>query len=219
MPGSRCSKSVSWSTCSVPPFLPPVSDSVVGLWYPPVLMTAAVDAATARWSSSCSSRTRRPPIRARPRSSCRCDRPNRTSFKTPPVLLSMTRPHRAFLGFRASLSPSPSRLNASTVSSSAAPGKTMYHHAVLKIGVAVGDHLAPAGRRRADADAEEGEGRLEQDVERDLQARVDDDRRRQVGQDLAEHDPQRPTRPSAREASTNSRSRSDSTSPRTIRAM
>src|SRR5258708_40139521 len=32
-----CSKSVSSSTCRVPPFLPPVSDCVVGLWNPPVL--------------------------------------------------------------------------------------------------------------------------------------------------------------------------------------
>src|ERR1700759_1720044 len=39
-------------------------------------------------------------------------------------------------GFSASNKPSPTRLNARTVSSSATPGKTMYHQAVLKIGVA-----------------------------------------------------------------------------------
>src|ERR1700733_15208672 len=37
------------------------------------------------------------------------------------------------LGLSASSRPSPTRLNASTVSNSAVPGKTMYHHAVLKI--------------------------------------------------------------------------------------
>src|SRR5215218_499114 len=41
--------------------------------------------------------------------------------------------HRSALGSSASRSPSPSRLNASTVSSSAAPGKTMYHHCVSKL--------------------------------------------------------------------------------------
>src|SRR5277367_3720852 len=69
-------------------------------------------------------------------------------IESPPVLL-IERPHRAPLGFRASLSPSPSRLKASTVSSRAAPGKTMYHHAVLKIGVAeaiICPQLAVGGR-------------------------------------------------------------------------
>src|ERR1700716_3494423 len=37
MPGSRCSKSVSLSTFSTPPRLPPVSGSFKGLWNPPVL--------------------------------------------------------------------------------------------------------------------------------------------------------------------------------------
>src|ERR1700727_1335 len=37
MPGSRCSKSVSSSTVRVPPFLPRVRDSVVGLLNPSVL--------------------------------------------------------------------------------------------------------------------------------------------------------------------------------------
>ena len=92
-------------------------------------------------------------------------------------------------GLSASSRPSPTRLNASTVSSSAAPGKTMYHQAVLKIGDGVGDHLAPARGRRPDPDAEERERRLEQDVGRDQQARVDDQRRHQVGQDLPEQDP------------------------------
>src|SRR5437764_10733264 len=53
------------------------------------------------------------------------------------------------LGLSASSRPSPTRLNASTVSSSATPGKTMYHHAVLKIGVAseiIWPQLAVGGR-------------------------------------------------------------------------
>ena len=51
----------------------------------------------------------------------------------------LVRTYRGFLailrcvGLSASWSPSPTRLNASTVSSSATPGKTMYHHAVSKI--------------------------------------------------------------------------------------
>ena len=52
----------------------------------------------------------------------------------------------------------------------------------------VGEHLPPAGRGRAHADAEERERRLEQDVGRDQQAGVDDQRRREVGEDLAEDD-------------------------------
>src|ERR1019366_3877873 len=51
-----------------------------------------------------------------------------------------------------------------------------------------GDHLAPAGRRRAHTHAEERQRRLEQDVRRDQQRGVHDDRRHQVRQDLAEHD-------------------------------
>jgi hypothetical protein len=52
----------------------------------------------------------------------------------------------------------------------------------------VRDHPAPARGRRGDAHPEERERRLEQDRLRDEQARVDDDRRGQVRQDLAEDD-------------------------------
>src|SRR5919108_3347099 len=52
----------------------------------------------------------------------------------------------------------------------------------------LGDHLAPARLGRVDADAEVGEGRLQQDVLRDDERRVDDDRRDEVGEDLAEED-------------------------------
>ena len=51
----------------------------------------------------------------------------------------------------------------------------------------VGDHLAPAGLV-VDADAEEREGGLVEDHLRDQDRGVDDDRRGQVGQDLAEDD-------------------------------
>src|SRR5919197_2599495 len=51
------------------------------------------------------------------------------------------------------------------------------------------DHLAPARLRRIDADTEKRECRLEQDVLRDHERRVDDDRRDEVRQDLAEEDP------------------------------
>ena len=81
------------------------------------------------------------------------------------------------------------RLNASTVSSSAAPGNAKYHQAVLKIGVASAIISPQLAVRRVDADAEVGERRLEQDVLRDQKRRVDDDRRDQVRQDLPADDP------------------------------
>src|SRR5919201_880394 len=52
----------------------------------------------------------------------------------------------------------------------------------------LGNHLAPARLGRVDADAEVRERRLQQDVLRDDERRVDDDRRDEVGQDLAEED-------------------------------
>ena len=48
----------------------------------------------------------------------------------------------AALGCSASCRPSPTRLKASTVSSRATPGKSMYHHAVSKIDVA-SESIAP----------------------------------------------------------------------------
>src|SRR2546423_10901720 len=44
--------------------------------------------------------------------------------------------HRSERGLSASCNPSPTKLNASTVSTSATPGNTMYHHALSKIGTA-----------------------------------------------------------------------------------
>src|SRR6478752_10393997 len=52
----------------------------------------------------------------------------------------------------------------------------------------VGDHRPPARGGWLDADAQERQRCLEQDVRRDQQRRVDDDRRDQVGKDVLEQD-------------------------------
>src|ERR1700722_14689504 len=52
MPGSRCSKSVSFNTASVPPRLPPLSGSVSGLWNPSVLIVLVAPAPLTRAPSS-----------------------------------------------------------------------------------------------------------------------------------------------------------------------
>ena len=57
---------------------------------------------------------------------------------------------------------------------------------------AVADHRPPGRLRGPHAGAEERQRRLEQDRVGDHQREEDDDRRRQVGQDLGEHDPDRP---------------------------
>src|SRR4051794_16944603 len=56
-----------------------------------------------------------------------------TSCTAPP---SSGAPQRPVRGFNASCRPSPTRLNASTVSRSASPGNVMYHQAVSKISMA-----------------------------------------------------------------------------------
>ena len=58
----------------------------------------------------------------------------------------------------------------------------------LEVGRGVGDHLAPARGRRLDADPEERQGGLEEDVLGQDERRVDDDRGHEVGEDLAEDD-------------------------------
>ena len=79
-------------------------------------------------------------------------------------------------------------------------------------------HAAPRRRRRLHAEAEKADGRLGHDELRELQARHHDDRRRDVGQHVAEQQPRlRPT-PSAAAAWTKSRCFTESTSPRTTRA-
>src|SRR5260370_17369905 len=62
---------------------------------------------------------------------------------------------------------------------------------------ALGEHAPPRGRRRLDAEAEEADRRLRDDERGELEARDDDDGRRDVGQDVAEQDP-RPARPERR---------------------
>ena len=64
-------------------------------------------------------------------------------------------------------------------------------------------HAAPVGRRRLDAEAEEGERREEQEGEAEAQAELGEQRRQRVGQDLAEDDPAGPS-PRSRAASTKS---------------
>src|SRR5450631_2244674 len=122
-----CSKSVSSSTCRVPPFLPPVSDCVVGFWNSPVLSfpdALGVPLAPLELgvelvlldphAASTSPSTATSAIAATDLIDL---------IETPPVLCTDCPRrgcrHQAFLGFRASLSPSPSRLKASTVNSSA----------------------------------------------------------------------------------------------------
>ena len=72
----------------------------------------------------------------------------------------------------------------------------------------VGDHRSPGRVRRLDAGAEVRQAGLEQDRVGEDQRDEHDDRRGEVRQDLAEHDPQRGSAPAERAASMNSRSRS-----------
>ena len=94
----------------------------------------------------------------------------------------------------------------------------MNHHAVSKMPVAseiIEPQLAVGGWTPI---AEERERGLEQDVRRDQQRRVDDDRRDQVGKDVRNRI-RVSEAPSERAASTNSFSRIDRTWPRMMRAM
>jgi len=55
-------------------------------------------------------------------------------------------------------------------------------------GAAIGDHRAPGGHRRLDAEAEERERSLDGDDRRRAEGGDDADRRDDVGHDLAHHD-------------------------------
>ena len=89
------------------------------------------------------------------------------------------------VGSSASRSPSPNRLKASTVMKIASPGQNMKCGACSRS--TASESMPPQDAvGRPDADAEEGQRRLEQDVGRDQQRRVDEDRRDQVGQQLPE---------------------------------
>ena len=59
---------------------------------------------------------------------------------------------------------------------------------LVEIGEAVEQHRAPAGERRADADAEEAQAGLQRDDDRDVHAGQHDDRPDDVGQDVEQHD-------------------------------
>ena len=94
-------------------------------------------------------------------------------------------------GSKASRSPSPSRFTARITDDSARPGRSASQGWVQVVAAvdAVGDHLAPARGRRRHAEAEVREPGLEQHVGGDERRGVDDQRRRQVRQDVAGDDP------------------------------
>src|SRR5438128_5263140 len=61
--------------------------------------------------------------------------------------------------------------------------------AVIDEGSILADHRAPVGGRRLDAESEEGQRADRQEDEAESQAELDDERRQDIGQDLAAHDP------------------------------
>ena len=94
-------------------------------------------------------------------------------------------------GSSASRSPSPMKLIASTEIAIAAPGAIHtqgFSRIVPDVDRAV-EHLAPAGLRRLDAEAEEAQAGLGDDRVRHAEAREDDQRTRDVGQDVPADDP------------------------------
>ena len=124
--------------------------------------------------------------------------------------------HRFRRGSSASRRPSPNRLKPSTLMVSAMPGARMSHGALNSLAVE-GDHRAPLGQRRLGAEAEERQGGDLEDGAGHAQRAGHDERRQRVREDAAEQDPA-PDSPSAREAVTKSRSRTDRTDARMIRA-
>ena len=97
---------------------------------------------------------------------------------------------RSVRGSSASRKPSPSRLNASVVSTRKMPGED---HQPGRVAIeparrGLRERRAPGRRRHRHAEAEERERRLEEDVARDQQRRPDRDRGDEVRQDLAEDD-------------------------------
>src|SRR4051812_12327231 len=138
MPGSMLSVSSVQSAVSLPPFLPsagvplllPVSPDLLPL-EPPHAATPSVRA----------SRTPRMMVHWKDR---RMKRPFMSVWLELQESERKARGHVDFvlLGLSASCSPSPTRLKARTVSSSAMPGKNMNHHAVSKFETA-SDSMAP----------------------------------------------------------------------------
>ena len=86
------------------------------------------------------------------------------------------------------------------------------------VALGVGEHVPPRRLRRLHAEAQERQRRLGDDRGRDGERRVHHDRADDVRDDVPDDDPRTATRPTARAASTNSFSFSDSTCPRTTRA-
>jgi hypothetical protein len=73
------------------------------------------------------------------------------------------------VGSSMSRRPSPRKLAPAAVIMMASPGKVAIHHASRKVVAAVGEHIAPGGRGRLDAEAEKAERRLEDDHARHLE--------------------------------------------------
>ncbi len=112
--------------------------------------------------------------------------------------------------------PSASRFTPTTSVASASAGKTTVHHATWRNAARAGDREPPVGRRRLEAEAEERERRDGEDRVPESDRRLDEDRPRDVRQDLGGHDV-RPRSPRSRAADMYSRSRSTSTAERTVR--
>ena len=93
-------------------------------------------------------------------------------------------------GSKACRRPSPKMFTDSTATTSMMPGTRVRCGALVMSWRAVGQHRAPGRVGRLNAGAEERQAGLEHDRLRQLQREEHDQRRGQVGQDLAEHDPQ-----------------------------
>ena len=87
--------------------------------------------------------------------------------------------------------PSPIRLKPTPTSTITKPGRVDDPPGGEQHLLALGDHRAPLGRRRRDAEAEVGERRQQEDVEHDVGHREDDVGADHVRQRVAEDDPRR----------------------------
>src|SRR5919197_2754553 len=137
MPQSMLSTSSVQSAVSLPPFLPSAGVPLFDPVSPPPL-SPPPQAATPRVRAR---RTPRMMVHWKDR---RMKRPFMSVWLELPDSERRARGHvdRVLLGLSASCSPSPTRLKASTVSSSAMPGKNMNHQATSKIETA-SDSMAP----------------------------------------------------------------------------
>ncbi len=92
-------------------------------------------------------------------------------------------------GSRMSRSPSPRRLKPSTTIMIAAPGKIDSHGRDVDVGSRGAQHAAPRGLRRLRAEPEEAERRLGQDRDRQVDRDEHEQRRADVRDHVAHHDP------------------------------